>query len=69
MMKAFDFRCPRADLKVRVLKAARSPAGARQGISVICLACGRVHIVVPATGKCLGTMPEPEHATRDGGRC
>ena len=58
MQKAFIFHCPEVGLDVHVLSAAASPTEREGGISLTCLACGKVHLVVPATGDCVRTVPE-----------
>jgi hypothetical protein len=55
-MTPFLFRCPITGKMVQALHADDESLGdgGEDYISVECLACGRVHLVNPATGKVAG---------------
>jgi len=55
-MTAFLYRCPNIGLKVQGWLADDATERADDGYeAVTCVACTRVHLVNPKTGKVLGT--------------
>ncbi len=54
-MKPYVFRCPNTGLEVQGWAVATEPDDAREKFEAVeCLACGRLHMVNPRTGKTLG---------------
>jgi hypothetical protein len=55
-MSSFVYRCPATGLNVQGWHADEvSPAEADSYFTITCLACQRVHLVNPITGKVFGT--------------
>ncbi len=57
-MPSFIYRCPNTGLRVHGFVADDATDDAFE--SVTCIACARVHLVNPATGKVLGINDEDE---------
>jgi hypothetical protein len=54
-MKPYVFRCPNTGLEVQGWASVTEPDDAREKFEAVeCLACGRLHMVNPRTGKTLG---------------
>jgi hypothetical protein len=56
-MPPFLYRCPNTSLRVQGFVAEEVPDGDAYE-AITCLACQRVHLVNPATGKVLGQEDE-----------
>jgi hypothetical protein len=53
-MAPFLFQCPNPQLHVQGWSAEEIPADSEIYLTMECLACRRVHLVNPATGKVMG---------------
>jgi hypothetical protein len=53
-MAPFLFQCPKTRLNVQGWLAEEIPSDNKIFLTVECVACGRVHLVNPATGKVMG---------------
>jgi hypothetical protein len=57
-MAPFLFRCPNTGYRVQGFVAEDASDGADDYQAIACLACQRVHLVNPTTGKVLGADDE-----------
>jgi hypothetical protein len=51
-MSSFTYRCPTTGFRVESFASTKPLVGGYEGVA--CVACGRVHLVDPATGKVAG---------------
>jgi hypothetical protein len=58
VMPPFLYRCPNTSYRVQGFVAEEIPAEGDIYEAVTCLACRRIHLVNPATGKLLGERDE-----------
>ena len=54
----FIYRCPTTGLNVQG-SVEKSEAEGKEYVPQTCLACGRLHLVSPTTGKLLAERPPP----------
>ena len=55
-MSSFTYRCPKAGLRVQSFASTKPLVDGCERVE--CVACGRVHLVDPATGKVVGEDSE-----------
>jgi hypothetical protein len=59
-MAPFIFRCPNTGRRVQGWSADEAPSDGDAYETISCLACRRVHLVNPTTGKLLGEEEDEE---------
>jgi len=55
-MSSFKYRCPDTGFRVESFASTKPSVGGYEGVA--CVACGRVHLVDPATGQVVGEDTE-----------
>jgi hypothetical protein len=58
MTSPFTYRCPKTGLRVQSYSPKKTADGAYE--VVVCIICGGVHLLVPATGKVLGEYKDKD---------